>query len=62
MLDYNKYFRSRVGEVPLKKMSLMDHFNFWVFKVIHAFIFIALPIYMAGVVAWAGRFPGTATV
>ena len=62
LLDYNKYFRSRVGEVPLKKMSLMDHINFWFFKLLHAFIFIALPIYMTGVVAWAVGFLVTATV
>jgi linoleoyl-CoA desaturase len=62
LLDYNKYFRSRVGEVPLKKMSVMDHINFWFFKLLHAFIFIALPIYMTSVTAWIVGFLITATV
>lgn len=62
ILDYNKYFRKRVGEVPLKKMSVMDHFNFWIFKVIHAFIFIALPIYMVGVLPWLVGFLVTTVV
>jgi linoleoyl-CoA desaturase len=62
LLDYNKYFRSRVGEVPLKKMNPMDHVNFWFFKLLHAFIFIALPIYMTSVAAWAIGFLVTATV
>jgi linoleoyl-CoA desaturase len=62
LLDYNKYFTSRVGEVPLKKMSIVDHVNFWFFKLLHAFIFIALPIYMTSVTAWAIGFLVTATV
>jgi linoleoyl-CoA desaturase len=62
LLDYNKYFKSKVGDVPLKKMSLMDHINFWFFKVVHAFIFIALPIYMTSVAAWAIGFFITAVV
>jgi linoleoyl-CoA desaturase len=62
ILDYNKYFRKRVGEVPLKKMGLMDHFNFWIFKVVHAFIFIALPIYVVGVGAWLIGFLVTTVV
>jgi len=62
LLDYNKYFTSRVGEVPLKKMSTLDHVNFWFFKLLHAFIFIALPIYMTSVAAWAIGFLVTATV
>jgi linoleoyl-CoA desaturase len=62
LLDYNKYFRKQVGEVPMKKMSFMDHFNFWFFKVVHAFIFIVLPIYMTSVGIWAIGFAITATV
>jgi linoleoyl-CoA desaturase len=62
MLDYNKYFRKQVGEVPMKKMTFMDHFNFWFFKIIHAFVFIALPIYMTSVGMWAIGFAVTATV
>jgi linoleoyl-CoA desaturase len=52
VMDYVKYFKSRVGVVPLKKMSLYDHFVFWGFKVFHAFIFIALPIYRLGWYDW----------
>ena len=62
ILDYNKYFRKQVGEVPLKKMNGMDHFNFWFFKVIHALVFIVIPIYMTSVGAWAIGFLITATV
>ena len=62
LLDYTKYFNSRVGGVPLKKMKFMDHVNFWFFKIFHAFIFIALPIYMTGFMDWMVGFLVTTTV
>jgi len=52
LFDYQKYFRNRVGAVPLKKMKLDDHFMFWGFKLLNAFLFLALPIYMTGFVHW----------
>jgi linoleoyl-CoA desaturase len=52
VLDYTKYFKSKIGGMPLKKMTLSDHFVFWGFKVFHAFIFIFLPIYMLGWYDW----------
>ena len=50
--DYKKYFLKRVGAVPLKKMSVTDHLSFWSFKALHAFLFIALPIYLVGFMPW----------
>jgi linoleoyl-CoA desaturase len=50
--DYKKYFLRRIGPTPLKRMKPMDHFNFWSFKVLHAFLFVALPIYLLGPIAW----------
>ena len=52
LLDYQKYFKSRVGAMQLKKMTLADHIIFWGFKVVHAFLFIGLPIYMVGFGHW----------
>jgi linoleoyl-CoA desaturase len=52
VLDYTKYFKSKVGDMPLKKMTLSDHFVFWGFKLFHAFIFIFLPIYRLGWYDW----------
>lgn len=56
VLDYQKYFKSRVGAMPLKKMSLSDHLVFWGFKVFHAFIFIVLPICRLGWYDWMVSF------
>jgi linoleoyl-CoA desaturase len=52
LLDYQKYFRHKVGAVPLKKMSLSDHLVFWGFKLFHAFLFVFLPIYRLGRYDW----------
>lgn len=50
--DYEKYFTRRVGNMPLKAMSIKEHIVFWAFKVFHAGLFIALPIYTVGFVPW----------
>lgn len=50
--DYKKYFTKKVGNMPLKKMEPLDHITFWSFKVIHLGLFVALPIYMVGVIPW----------
>ncbi len=62
--DYKKYFTKRIGPMPIKKMGVWDHISFWLFKLVHAFLFIALPIYQLGFVYWlvgflvAGLFAG----
>ncbi len=50
--DYRKYFKQKVGPVPIKKMSLFDHFAFWIAKIGYAFMMIALPIYLVGFLPW----------
>ncbi len=50
--DYTKYFRQKVGSVPIKKFSKFDHFAFWAAKVFYYAMMIALPIYKVGFVAW----------
>lgn len=50
--DYKKYFLRRIGPTPLPKMKLAEHISFWGFKLLHAFVFMALPIMMVGFEAW----------
>jgi linoleoyl-CoA desaturase len=50
--DYTKYFKKKVGTVPIKKMSTFEHFAFWIAKAGYAFMMIALPIYLLGFVQW----------
>ncbi len=50
--DYKKYFTQKIGNMPLKKMTLKDHFTFWGVKLYHAVAFIVLPIMAVGWLSW----------
>jgi linoleoyl-CoA desaturase len=50
--DYKKYVTHKVAATPIKKMEILDHISFWAFKVVHLFLFVALPIYMVGFLPW----------
>ena len=50
--DYKKYFRGRIGDVPLRKMTSREHIAFWSAKIIYAFMVVVLPIYILGFVQW----------
>ncbi len=50
--DYTKYFRQKIGDVAIKKMSPYDHFAFWAAKLGYAFMMIALPIFLLGFTQW----------
>lgn len=52
LTDYQKYFKQKVGIVPIKKLSMFDHFAFWIAKIGYYFMMIALPIYMVGFTNW----------
>ncbi|RYG51313.1 MAG: acyl-CoA desaturase [Chitinophagaceae bacterium] len=50
--DYTKYFRKKVGDVPIKKLSAFEHFAFWAAKIGYAVMMIGLPVYMVGFIPW----------
>ena len=50
--DYNKYFTGKIGDIPLKKMSVKDHIIFWASKLLNGAIFIAIPIIFCGWFNW----------
>jgi len=52
VLDYQKYFKQKVGSVPLKKMTVSDHLVFWGFKVFNIFLYVVIPWYVLGFVSW----------
>jgi linoleoyl-CoA desaturase len=56
VLDFQKYFKKKIGEMPLKKMSITDHIIFWSFKVFYVGLFIVIPIYTVGFLAWLTGF------
>lgn len=48
VMDFQKYFKGKVGEMPIKEMAFKDHLLFWASKLSFATLFIFLPIYMCG--------------
>lgn len=52
VLDFQKYFKRKVGAMPLKKMSFSDHLIFWSFKLFYVFLFLVIPIYTVGFISW----------
>jgi linoleoyl-CoA desaturase len=52
LTDYQKYFKKRIGTVPIKKLTVKEHIAFWAAKVVYAVLFMALPIYIVGFTAW----------
>ena len=52
LLDYQKYFKKRIGVMPIKKMSTKDHLVFWGFKILNLVLYVALPIYMVSFTTW----------
>jgi linoleoyl-CoA desaturase len=47
--DFKKYFSRKVGDVAIKKMSFMDHFWFWAYKVVSYSLFLVIPMFTVGV-------------
>jgi len=52
VLDFTKYFRRKIGDMPLKRMSVSDHVIFWAFKLFYYTVFLAIPIYQVGFMSW----------
>lgn len=50
--DYKKYFLKKIGDMPIQRMTVADHITFWGFKVLHAFLFVVLPILTVGAIPW----------
>lgn len=52
LTDYQKYFKQKIGSVPLRKMTPYEHFSFWAAKAIYTFMFVVLPIILLGFLPW----------
>jgi linoleoyl-CoA desaturase len=53
MMDFTKYFKQKIQATPLQKMSFMEHFIFWLSKVLYMFFYILIPVYFVGWGPWA---------
>lgn len=52
VMDFQKYFKGKVGEIAIKEMALKDHIIFWASKLSFVILFIALPIYQVGLLQY----------
>jgi linoleoyl-CoA desaturase len=50
--DYEKYFRKKIVNTPLAKMSRADHLIFWTSKILYLGFYIVLPIALMGWQSW----------
>ncbi|UAY53637.1 fatty acid desaturase family protein [Ferruginibacter albus] len=50
--DYDKYFKSKVGEVSIRKLTLKEHLGFWAAKIGYIIGMIIVPICVVGFVKW----------
>ncbi|MFA7380566.1 MAG: acyl-CoA desaturase [Bacteroidia bacterium] len=48
-MDFEKYFKRRIGTIPVRKMELKEHVGFWATKIVYVFTALVIPIYIAGV-------------
>ncbi len=47
-MDFQKYFKKRIGDIPLGRMKLKDHLGFWASKITYLSVFIIIPIFKVG--------------
>lgn len=52
LTDFQKYFRKKIGTVPIRRMTAYEHFSFWAAKIIYMGMFVFLPIYLLGFSTW----------
>ncbi|WP_431216388.1 fatty acid desaturase family protein [Puia sp. P3] len=50
--DFEKYFRKKIVDTPLSKMSAADHLIFWVSKILYLLFYIAIPVVLMGWQHW----------
>ena len=43
-----KYFNQKILTTPIKKMVLKEHLIFWISKLLYLFFYVALPLYVVG--------------
>ena len=53
MMDFNKYFKRKIHNTPLQRMSIKEHSIFWFSKTMYVLFYIVIPIIIVGWQAWA---------
>jgi linoleoyl-CoA desaturase len=53
IMDFTKYFKQKIVNTTLQKMSTREHVIFWASKLLYALFYVAIPIYLVGAGPWA---------
>jgi linoleoyl-CoA desaturase len=53
LMDFTKYFKSRVFNTQLQKMDKKEHMLFWTSKIFYLVFYVLIPILCVGWKAWA---------
>jgi linoleoyl-CoA desaturase len=53
IMDYTKYFKRKIISTPLQKMSVKEHFIFWLSKILYILFYILIPVLAVGWGKWA---------
>jgi len=56
LMDMNKYFKQKINNTALPKMSLQEHAIFWISKILYVVFYIAIPVHFVGWAAWGVGF------
>jgi linoleoyl-CoA desaturase len=56
IMDFNKYFKSRVLNTELQKMDLKEHVIFWLSKIFYVVFYVVIPVHFTSWQAWAVGF------
>lgn len=54
--DFINYFRRRIHHTPITRIDVKEHLIFWISKLLYAFFYILLPIYVLGWQPWLTGF------
>ena len=50
--DFEKYFKKKIVNTPLSRMSSNDHLVFWISKVLYVLFYIFIPLVLMGWQSW----------
>ena len=50
--DFDKYFKKKITNTRLSRMSAADHIIFWISKILYLLFYIAIPIALIGWQSW----------
>src|SRR5579872_3350215 len=50
--DFARYFRKKIHHTPINRISVKEHVVFWASKLLYAFFYALLPIYILGWQTW----------